>query len=377
MTKAKEVAASLKDTVSNPIVLRIQDRSKPIDDIIDTVLGYWNYDLMSRKPSAAYTADGVFQGTDLDLAVFLFSLAGRNAVINLPKYTSMRSTKVVEGTEVVSKDNRHGKILGVQANKNSFVFSIRIMDMNVVKEDSVGDFRSFSLTDFDGSWYDGWKTIGFSPDAKENDFIKKSKIMTDNRIVFKNFIHPNRWVSFYGQYYFITKLLIARMTAESSDMFAQIKRMKAAGFDVATKEYGETVSVSESKSVKIKAFEAIIDFPEDGSNFPEYQDSQENLDMLVAKRNSYTYSLIPLLRFMTRATECAFYNNMKEKGLNTFPSWIKNVKWEEGYKPKGAKTTWNRIVLYQPSVGKQGVSIRFREYEKSEQVNESYVGKAV
>ena len=63
---------------------------------------------------------------------------------------------------------------------------------------------------------------------------------------------------------------------------------------------------------------------------------------------------------------------MKEKGLNTFPSWLKNVKWEESYTPKGKRTVWNRLIFFQPGIGKQGVSIRFREYEKTERVNESY-----
>lgn len=267
MTKAKEVAASLKDTISNPVVLKIQDYSQSVDDLIPTVMNYWDYDLFSRKPCPAYTEQGLFQGTDLDLAVFLFALRDRNAVISLPKYSSMRGSKVVEGTTVTSKENRHGKLLSVQANKETFVFSLKMLDENVVTEKGQGDFRAFSLTDFDGTWYDGWSTIKFSPDAKENEFIQKSKIMSNNRITFKNFIHPNRWISFYGQYYFITKLMIDRLTAESSNMFQQMKRMKANGCVLEKEPYAQVEAVSETKSVKVTAFEAELDFPVINDNF--------------------------------------------------------------------------------------------------------------
>ena len=382
MTKAKVVAESLKSTQVNPVVAAIQDRSKDITPTIDTVMSYWTYDLFSRKPSPAMTEEGVFQGTDLDLAAFLFALKDRRAVINLPTYKAMRGSKVQEGVSVISKENRHGQLLNLVANKETFIFSVKMKDMNVVKTtestgDVVGDFRTFSLTNFDGSWYDGWKSIGFKPDAKENEFMEKTGILTGHKISFKNFVHPNRWVSFYGKYYFITKLLIERLTEESAYFFKEIKAMKAEGIELPSEdvtEWPKTEAVGETKSIQVDAFEAVIDFIENNTEFPSYTHNVQNLQMLTDKRKLYTYTIIPTLRFMTRATECAFDRHITEHGLNVMPPWLKNVKWEENFKPKGKKTFWNRIVFYQPGVGEQGVAIRFRRWKKSEQVNESYAG---
>jgi len=288
----------------------------------------------------------------------------------------MRGGKVVEGVSVISKENRHGQLLGVVANKETFVFSIKIKDMNVVTTDSVGDFRNFALTGFDGDWYPGWRTMQFKPDAKENDFITKTKILTGNRVSFKNFIHPNRWVSFYGKYYFITKLLIDRLTEESAHYFKEIKEMNKAGLVLEkVTEYPDTVTVEETKPITVEAFEAVIDFIENKTEFPKYEHSISNLEKLTAKRKLFTFTIIPALRFMTRATECAFNKHVTDYGLNSFPAWLKGVKWEEGYTPKGKRTSWNRIVFYQPSVGKQGVAIRFRKWQKTERVNERYVSK--
>ena len=66
--------------------------------------------MTSRKPGAAYIDENLV-GTDLDLACFLFELAERNAVINIPQYKSMRAAKIKEGEALISKENRpgHGK----------------------------------------------------------------------------------------------------------------------------------------------------------------------------------------------------------------------------------------------------------------------------
>ena len=94
--------------------------------------------------------------------------------------------------------------------------------------------------------------------------------------------------------------------------------------------------------------------------------------LLTEKRKNYVYTIIPTLTFMTRATEYAFDKHVQEKGLNVFPTWLKDVSWEKDYKQKGKRTFWNRLVFYQPGVGKTGVAIRFRKWKKSEKVNESY-----
>jgi len=372
MTQPKKVAKTLKNILDHPMMINILDRSKDISDTIEEVASWWKYDLFNRKPGPAYDEDKVFLGTDLDLACFLYELADRKAVINLPEYKNIRSKKFKEGQIKISDENRHGLILGLSANKETFIFSMKIKDMNIITSNFVGDYRNFSITDFTGKWYNGWKIIQFIPDRSENKFIHESKILEENKIIFKNFVHPNRWTSFFGQYYFITKCLINRLTEEASYYYSETKKMleeniKFPRIENSNKEEGQRVEREKGKSIKVKAFQVEIDVPDNETVFPTYEHNQENLIRLSDTRRYYIYKLIPKLRFATRATELAFFNSQNNK-----PAWLENVKWEKDFVVPGKRIKWERLVLFQPGVGERGVSIRKRNYEKSEMVDKDY-----
>lgn len=370
----KKIASSLVDILDTENMQTILDRSQPIQPVIDDMLSHWSYDLFTRKPGKAYTDDNVFVGTDLDMACFLFALADRGAVINIPKYEGRRPTQKTAGEVIVSKDNRHGKLLGISANKENFSFSVRINDMNIMTTDTVGNFRNFMLVDMDGKWYDGWKCLEFVPDAKENDFILKNDLLSDNSIIFKNFVHPNRWTSFYGQYYFVTKALIDRLTEEAKFLKDAAVEMRKKGITIGggqggeKKEWPKKTVVGDQKSIKINAFEAEVDYPQiEGvypstyeTMLPEYKGTSESelLKEVEDRARALTYSIIPKLRFAARSTEYAFNFN-SDNGLK-MPAWIQNAKWDRKYVLAGKKKVWNRLVF------SRGIAIRYRNYEKSE-----------
>lgn len=378
MTKAKEVAKTLKGVLDKDISESIMDRTSDIDPIINEVLNFWKFDLYSRKPGPAY-----IDGTDLDMVAFLYSLIDREAIINIPEYKSMRANKVKKGQFLTSNENRHGKLIGVFGNQNTFSFGLRIIDLNVVGqregEEYVGDYRNFNVTNFDGKWYDGWKTIQFMPSASENKFLTENDQwdpLKDSTITFKNFVHPNRWTSYYGQYYFLTKMLINRITEQSKNYNSQIKRMLNNGIEFPKKDGVVSESHQQQKTdkgekIKIKSFQTEIDVPDNETEFPVFNDTQENLIYLNRKRNELTYKIKPKLTFMARATELAFFSyGIDKDGNEKFPKWLKNVNWERDYKvnPK-SRTYWDRLVLFQPGVGQKGVSLRKRVYEKSEEIS--------
>jgi len=372
MTLPKKVAYTLKNILENPLMINIMDKSQDINKITDEISSWWTYDLFTRKPGPAYDEDGIFLGTNLDLACFLYELADRNAVINLPEYKSIRPASHKEGQIIISNKNRHGCMIGLNANKETFIFSVRIKDMNVMTSNSVGDYRNFSITNFTGDWYDGWKKIEFIPDLKENKFLTESKILEDNHITFKNFVSPNRWTSFFGQYYFITKTLIDRLTEEASYFNSEVKKMLDEGIKFPESEKGFVEEwphkdVEEGKSIKVAAFQVEIDVPKNDSTFSIYEHNQENLIKLSNLRRYYIYNLIPKLRFATRATELSYY-----KSQQNMPSWLENVKWEKDYVIPGKRIKWERLVLFQPGVGERAVSIRKRNYEKYEIVSKNY-----
>lgn len=371
---SKKVASSLVNVVESSRMKTILDKSACVQPVIDELMSHWSYDLYSRKPGEAYTEDGVFVGTDLDLACFLFALAERNAVINIPVYKSRRPQQITEGEMITSKDNRHGKILAVLANKENFAFSVRINDANVMTSDEVGNFRNFMIVDVDGKLYDGWKTIDFIPQAKENDFITNNKLWTGNSVIFKHFVHPNRWISFFGQHYYTTKVLIERLTEEAKILKDAATKLRAQGVIIGggsgeKKEWPKKTVVGEQQSIKIQTLEAEVDFPDYTSEFPigneislvpNYtgKSKSEMLKAIEDRARAITYSIIPKLRFAARATEYAFFQ-YGDNGAK-MPMWIEDARWDRSYVVKGKKKVWNRMVFT------RGVAIRYRVWEKSE-----------
>ena len=366
MTEPKHISKSLKTLLINPMVLDALDRSVDITGVATVAKNFWGYDLMNRKPSPAYNDYGLFQGTNLDLACFLYALADRGAVITIPYYKAKSRKTIREDQKRISSE-AHGKITGVISNQKFFKFSVQIIDQNVVGEDQVGDFRTYNLTDHVGNWSDQWRNIEFVPTLKENRFITENKLWSENKIVFSNFVHPNRWTSFFGQHYVISKIVIERLAEEVKYLNSQITAMKnskilfpegegPAGFVGRT--YGET------RSQKFPSFEAKIHIPEMGlkGEFPKIKFDQAHLVSTYEKMKNLK-SLKASLMFMTRATELAHHN-----APDMMPAWIKNVAWEWGFVEPGMRTQWTRLKLFQPEVGKHAVSILKRITEKADQI---------
>lgn len=369
MTAKKYVAESLVSILDCEMVQCILNRSCGLAEVVDEAISWWDLDLMSRRPSPAYDEYGIFQGTDLDLACFMYALAGRGAVINIPVYQASTQTKIRKDQVLKSKENRHGELLQVTANKDFFSFGILVMDQNVIGEDKVGDFRTFNLTDKTGDWYSGWRTIQFEPTLKENRFITENKLWAGNRIVFKNFIHPNRWTSFFGRHYVITKMLIERLEDESAFLFQERKRLISEGFrfegdagpTTHDYEYGERVTA------KLPAFNARIYIPETQivGTYTPMPKSVEGLNQAYNLRREYQ-NILKKLRFMTRASEYAHYSHP-----DRFPAWIKNVGWEPGFVEAGKRTKWDRLKLFQPAVGQHSISILKRSFNKTTTISSS------
>ena len=368
MTAPKHISQSLMTLLINPMVLDTLDRTKDIEGIATVAKDFWGYDLMSRKPSPAYNEYGVFKGTDLDLACFLYALSERDAVIKIPFYRS--GTKKVQRSDQERRSAQaEGKIIDLVPNQDFFKFSIRIFDQNVVGEDSVGDFRTYTLTDHEGNWSDQWRYIEFVPTLNENKWITENQLWTGHKIVFTNFAHPNRWTSFFGHYYVISKIIIERLAENVKYLNAQNKAMLAKGIaypegEGPDKKPPGTYSYGDTVSKKFQSFQAKIFIPEMDLK-GEYPKIQFNVTNLVdtyekAKRLKRLKSY---LMFMTRATELAHFN-----APDRFPAWIKNVQWESGFREPGKRTDWDRLKLFQPEPGKHSVSILKRVYEKSAQV---------
>lgn len=362
------VADSIRTLLKHGDVLRFLDRSAPVDSLIAPTLVHWEYDLYSRKPAPALLEDGSLTPTDLDLACFLAALAAKKAVIALPKYSSRRPRVERVDEYVINKDMRHGQVIGLIANKDVFSFSVRIQDMNVVRQsedgpDEIGAPRNFMLVDMDGTWHDGWKSIEFMPNKKMNSWLEDNRLWTGNTVHFQNFVHPNRWISFYGAPYLATKILIQRLEEECRFYRQEENRLLELGIVMPEPlAVPRHTSTAPSNSIQVTTLEAVVDAPYHSA----YAPLSLTQDALIASHErvtKLTYTSLPELRFATRCTELAFskWLNDGEKSL-ALPAWLRGLRWEAGYREPGKRTDWKRLAF----TGE--LSLRYREWVKTERV---------
>jgi len=385
MSEAKQVANTLLTILDNSIVKQIQDRSSWFsEEVIKYVLDFWNYDLLTKKPGIAYTDDEL-KYTTLDLATFLMALVDRNAVIVLPEYERMRP-KTIKDTQIsLSSTNRMGQCLNLISNQTVFNFGVRIKDVTVIdtKKDGSqvpGSFRTFLMTGMDGSLYDGWKKIDFVPNAKENNFLNNKDLWDINNIRFDYFVNPEKWISFYGQYYFIAKVLIDRLAEERNQVSKLKQNILNSGIKYPSKPdewFGDEIKNPDTKkekkydTVKVMTFEAEVDLPRNDSKFPEVNHDSTNLSKLYYQEKRLN-KYLERLRFLTRSIELAFANkhslDNSNEGKFIYPSWIKNFGWEYDFRLPGKRSKWFRLKIVQPAVGALSVALRYRWAEKSQKV---------
>lgn len=370
----KQVAKTLKKVYATETFQKIKDLSVDITPVAEELKAHWSYDLFSRKPGPAVTDDGRQVGTDLDMACFLSALADRGAVINIPAYKSRTASGLKDDEVVISKSNRHGKLIKLVSNKETWAFSIQVLDLNVVTTDgdeqTAGAPRNFMIVDEHGRWRE-WANLEFVPTAKENDFLKDNSLFVTkdgrSRIDFSNFVHPNRWVSFFGQYYFLTKMLIERMEAETSHWRALLKAKRASKEAIAKAAEAKAGTVDKSlicrvsggtRQELVKSLEATVMFGDFVGDYPKLRAEAK----IEARLNALTELLTPL-RFAVRTVEFAFFLH----GRGKLPAWI-NAQWEHNFRlPKG-RIEWNRLVLGQEVVGELGHALLYRLVDRKVQV---------
>ncbi len=359
MVKGKTKA--IDDLLESESIQMITDRSKPVNALVNEIRTEWAYDLYARRPSPAYMANGQIKPTSLDLVSFMAALADRNAVINIPNYERRRAKNVKEGEWVVSAENRHGKLTGLSANKETFSFSARILDQNVVKteQDEVGAHRNFLLTDLNGSLYRGWNVIQIHPTAEENRFIRQTGIVIGNKIYFQNFVAPQLWSSFFGAPYIKLKALETRLEDEAQHYRSAVNNMNAR-FERRPAKHttwqGNGFAKVDSVPIEVTAFKAEMDLPLRGT----YRTIPRTNEAYVATKawaNELAYGILPRLRFSSRAVELAFHEHGNTKAS---PGW--SIPRMQHYTAPGKRTEWNRMNLG------GGYALRFREYQKTERV---------
>jgi len=194
-----------------------------------------------------------------------------------------------------------------------------------------------------------------------------------DKVVFDRFVHPNRWVSFFGTPYVLTKILITRLEAEARDLYHQAQGPAPEADADEEKREGPGVSIGPSRTEKVRSFTAEVDAPVP-EEFPTY-----SLEAARVRLREIRYTDLPELRFAARATEMAFCQRARcfdalvaddelPAGLLTpepIPGWISGAAFEDHLIKR---TTWRRLVLHQSAPFVKGLAIRYRVKWKSERV---------
>lgn len=330
-----------------------------------------NQSIMSwegRNPSPALDRNGNFVGTDLDLFSFLQPIAARGAVIEIPRYRNRRQIVVRHNERKVGTTN-FGPLTGLTAKKDVFSFSVRIHDKSIIRKDEltgkeeIGAHRNYMVVDVDGYWYAGWDRIIWDPTAAENRFLTESRLWTGNSVMFKTYVHPNRWQSIFGAPYLLSKWAIARIDDEAGFYRSEVKRLKELGFVLPARKQYSVEAVGETVPIPVTTLEAELDIPPFGGNYWPVEMSHKGLMEAYKRQKFLTYRLKPFIQFGVRANEAAFYLYGFNSSGPRVAHWMEGRNWKEGYKTPNGRTVWNQMVLG------PNVALRFRIRTLTQQVS--------
>ncbi len=361
---------------------KFSDRTADVRAPLNRLLDAWGFDLSSRSPGVAFVDEQGVPVTDLDLACFMSALAEPRAVINIPEYMVRRAKTVTEGQMTVSSDNRHGPILNLSSNQDTFSFGVVISDAQVIDADgNIGLPRTYIMQDINGTWYKGWKSIELLQQGLTGDVFDKLAGALQS-LKFQYYVHPLRWPSFYGVPHLLALAADARLGDQLKFIRKERKRLQEA-LDIPPKVWPKSTKVGEEKKIKVWAFNVALDGFDLKGEYKPYeatQESYDNLELLRKRLESQQKSL----RFQMRATHYAFYTEAFGKNVPKVDyldwlkgenpnlqllqpkkaGWVKDKIWETGYKEKkGARVNWARMEI------RDGYHIRFKLREKSEKVS--------
>lgn len=365
---AKTVASVA--SLTNPYARTIMDRAADIDRaFVDAIIGQSIFSWEGRNPRPALDKNGAFRGTDLDLLSFMVPMVARGAVIEIPQYRNRRKVVRKDGERKVG-GVQFGQVTGLISNKDVFSFSVRIFDRSIVVRDpitekeSVGAHRNYMLVDCDGYWYDGWNKIVWDPTRAENAFLTEKGLWTDNAVVFTQYVHPARRQSIFGAPYLLLKMLSARLSDEASYYRREMVRLEGLGYTLPPGEkaaYVPPMFEGETQKLKVKTMEVVLDMPEMQGVYPVVEDSVEGLIKAYRRQKLLTYTLRPLVQFVVRADEAAYFRyGLAERFI---AKWVKGITWEDGYVPPKGRVAWSRLAFLPTFV------LRYRAKEVTEEVS--------
>lgn len=357
------IAKSVKGVINltNEYAASIMDRGIKIDeDFVNAVLSQSIFSWEGRSPRPALDQDGNFRGTDLDILSFLVPAVKRGAIIEIPEYRNRRKIVRKINERKIGR-NSFGKAAGLVSNKDVFSFSVKIFDRTIAVADmennaeSNGAFRNYMIVDCNGHWYNGWNKIVWDPTAKENEFLSDMGLRTGNAISFRNYVHPNRKQSIYGAPYLLLKMLSLRLTDEADFYRNEVKRLEALGVSLPEGEKADYAPINYqgySREILVETMDVALDVPGFRGKYRAVSNDQAGLVKAYRRQKRLTYTLRPMVQFVIRADEAAFYRFGQRNGF--IANWMAKRSWKRDCRVPNDAAVWNQMVL------SNDVAIRYR-----------------
>lgn len=336
---------------TNPLVSQILNRDISLNlNFAKLVMAQTQLSYHGRKPKPSRNSEGQVQKTDLDLLSLLADLYKRSARVEIASYNNKLPWQAYADQQHVGGTKRFGQITGLISHRELLSFSVQVNDESVLNSSGVGPSmgasRTYMLADYEGSWNQGWHGFAWDMSPEEKSYLERRNLLVDGNVDYEDYVHRNRRQSVLGAPYLMLKLLWQRIEDEICFFKRELKRLEYSGVECPSNLESESrfrLAVGGSKSVSVPVFTMQLD----GLNYTgEYVPvSTDTLGYRLAYHSIAFLSsrMRPLVQFMVRADEVAFYRF----GLETdfVPNWIKGISWNHSVKDSSSIELGNTLKL--------------------------------
>lgn len=328
MYTAKTLAAVANQT--NPLAASILNREFSLTrEFVRFVIRQTQFSWHGRKPKPSLVG-GTTRKTDLDLLSVLMELYYRQAHIELTAYENKLPWQIVVGEQHVGGTRRYGPIIGFNAHGEHLSISVTINDLSVFNSDTgtFGAPRSYMIADYDGSWHKGWHGLSWEMTDQERAYFTRRQLLTSDGIDFEDYIHQNRRQSVYGAPYLLLKLLLARIEDEIRFYEQELKHLKDLGVECPAELLDKPRSMiagGATQSTEVPVFTMEVAGPVFRGEYATVTSDTVGYRLAHRLIRFLTYELRPIVQFVVRADEVAFYRFAREKGF--VAHWACDAVW--------------------------------------------------
>ena len=321
------------DTGTNPLVKKIMDRSQQLDRAFALqTIGQTQFTWHGRRPKPSATANGCTRKTNLDLLSWLVELHKRSAEIALLDYDNQLPWKARTGEQRIGNQKPHGQIIDLISHQKHLSFSVLIKDMSILKsgagEPSLGADRTYMIADHCGNWSPGWHGFDWDKTDDELSYLNRRSLLVDGKVQFSDYLHQNRRQSIYGAPYLLLKLLWQRIEDEIAFYESELKRLEKLGvvpYVEPAKVTHECLAVGDSRSAEVPVFTMQVNGPPFVGEYTAVSADAVGYHLAKQSLRFLKYKLRPMVQFVVRADEVAFYRFGLEQGFVS--SWVKGTDW--------------------------------------------------